>query len=192
MFDCEILVNKNNRLPFNFMPQELIEIPRKYEFETKEYISKLVYEKFLELRKEALANGINIFIDNAYRSNLAQIKIFKYFVGKIGLSATLKRVAIPGCSEHQTGLAMDLGVIKDNKSVKITEEEAKFLEDNAYKYGFILRYPKGKEEITGYQYEPWHFRYVGEDLALYLKESGLTLEEYYLEKNREQNVQLVK
>lgn len=189
MFNCEILVNKSNRLPLTFVPEELIEIPRKYDFETKEYISKDVYKKFLELQKEALDKGISLFIDNAYRSNLAQVKIFKYYVGKIGFSATMKRVAMPGYSEHQTGLAMDLGVVKNGSSSKITEEEAKYLEDNAYKYGFILRYPKGKEEITGYQYEPWHFRYVGEDLALYLKENDLTLEEYYLLKNKEQSVQ---
>ena len=179
MFNCEILVNKSHRLPISFVPENLVQIPG-----TKEFISKIVYEKFLQLQEQAKQEGINIFIDNAYRTWLTQAKMWKYFAGKIGFEATMRRVAVPGYSEHQTGLAMDLGVMKNNEVAKITDVEVQFLENNAYKYGFILRYPKGKEDITGYQYEPWHIRYVGEDLALYLKENDLTLEEYYLEKRK--------
>ena len=91
-------------------------------------------------------------------------------------------MAIPGSSEHQTGLAFDVAFIRNNEYSLIaleTDPEIKWLLKNAYKYGFILRYPKDKENITGYSYEPWHYRFVGIKLAKMLYKNNLTLEEYY-------------
>ena len=92
------------------------------------------------------------------------------------------RVALPGCSEHQTGYAFDAANYVDGIYNEVLgEEEIAWLNYNAYKYGFILRYPKGKEEITGFIYEPWHYRYVGKDISNILYNNGnwITLEEYH-------------
>ena len=87
----------------------------------------------------------------------------------------------PGTSEHNTGLAFDFIITNNKNSLKTNydSDEYFYLENIAYLYGFIIRYPKDKEEITGYNYEPWHLRYVGQELAKYLKKNNLTLEEYY-------------
>ena len=91
-------------------------------------------------------------------------------------------VAPPGTSEHQTGLAIDFASFQDGKYQEaLTEKEIEWLQNNAHRFGFILRYPKGKESITGYNYEPWHYRYVG-DLSYILYNFDITLEEYYLKK----------
>ena len=99
-----------------------------------------------------------------------------------GLAYTFRSIAKPGCSEHQTGLAIDICVYRDHKCYIEHEledmKEIKWVIDNCYKYGFILRYPKNMEDKTGYNYEPWHFRYVG-DLAKYLYEHNMLLEDYY-------------
>ena len=93
-----------------------------------------------------------------------------------------KLVALPGTSEHQTGLAVDFAYYENgiyNDDVKEDDKEAIWLKNNCWKYGFILRYPKGKEHITGYKFEPWHFRFVGPKLAKKIYEENITLEEYY-------------
>ena len=172
----KILVNKEHKLPFYYVPNNLIKV------ENKKIVLK-VYKEFLKLQEISKNNDLNIFIDSGYRSYENQIKVYLYYLMKLGLEETKKRVAIPGCSEHQTGFAIDLGVFEDNKEKNITIEESNFLEEIGYKYGFILRYPKGKEDITGFNYEPWHFRYVTPSLAEYLYYNNLTLEEYY-EKNK--------
>jgi len=113
--------------------------------------------------------------------------VWDYYLEEIGLEETKKRVAPPGASEHQCGLAFDVAYITDGNygdSITDEQEETKWMFANAHKYGFILRYPKGKEDITGYNYEPWHYRFVGVELASYLFENDITLEEYYL-KNKE-------
>lgn len=102
-------------------------------------------------------------------------------------NAAYDKVALPGTSEHESGLAIDCGIVIDGEYIDELPENApitKWIHENCYKYGFILRYPKGKEEITGYKYEPWHLRYVGPKLAKYLTENDLTLDEYYLNKDR--------
>ena len=104
-----------------------------------------------------------------------------------GFTYAFRSIAKAGCSEHQTGLAIDICVYRDNKCYierEIEEmDEGRWLRDNAYKYGFILRYPKGKENITGYMFEPWHIRYLGVDVATYLHDNNLTYEEYIGKKN---------
>ena len=97
-------------------------------------------------------------------------------------------MAKPGYSEHQTGLAVDLAIFKNgdyliNDDFIKEKDICNFIKENCYKFGFILRYPFDKEKITGYNYEPWHLRYVGNDLASYFKENNLTLEDYYEEEN---------
>lgn len=139
----------------------------------------------------AAANKVdgNIFVipNSGYRSIDYQIRVMKYYTELEGEEKARKRVAEPGTSEHHTGLSIDLAFFKDGeyiKDLKLAQATVDYINKNAHKYGFILRYPKGKEEITGYPNEPWHFRYVGEKLATHLYKNSLTLEEYYMIKEK--------
>jgi D-alanyl-D-alanine carboxypeptidase len=119
-------------------------------------------------------------IGSGYRPASLQKIYFDSYASSAGIEAANQYVAYPGQSEHQTGLAVDITTVSRN--CYLTEcfadtSDGQWLANNSYKYGFTLRYPKGKESITGYQYEPWHFRYVGIDLATALYESELTLDE---------------
>lgn len=187
--DYTILINKDNLLDKFYIPSDLVVTDNnennfhKYEDPTlKPAVSSFVFSYFLEMQKEALKAGYKIIIDSGYRSYNYQQVIWDVNVKKYGLDATRKKVAIPGSSEHQSGLAFDIAYIIDEKycdEVNENQDETKWLFDNCYRFGFILRYPKGKEDITGYQYEPWHYRFVGLELAKYIYENNLTLEEYY-------------
>ena len=128
------------------------------------------------MQADAKALGLNIPLVSGYRSYETQENLYNKYVKKDGEKKANTYSAKPGESEHQTGLAFDIGSVDRSFANTI---EAKWLAENAYLYGFIIRYPKDKEEITGYNYEPWHLRYVGQELAKYLKKNNLTLEEYY-------------
>lgn len=132
-----------------------------------------------ETMKTAAANeGLNIYISSGFRSFQYQTTIYNNYVNRDGKTAADTYSARPGHSEHQTGLAFDLNTISSEFA---NTKEGKWLNSNAYKYGFILRYPEGKTNETGYIYEPWHFRYVGNGLAekLYNNGNWRTLEEYF-------------
>ena len=141
-------------------------------------------EQFEALRIKLLEEGVNIELDSTYRSVQRQQEIWDEFEKEYGIDYCRKYVAIPGYSEHHTGLVVDVclikdGVVIDDNDDMIAEREifAKVHERLA-DYGFILRYLEGKEDITGYSYEPWHLRYVGIEIAKEIKEKGITLEEY--------------
>ena len=113
---------------------------------------------------------------------ISQKSVFDAEVNKVGYEKAVQAVAVPGNSEHQTGLSMDIS--SESAQFALTEQfgetaEGKWLANNAHRFGFILRYPKGKEGITGYQYESWHYRYVGVKAATEIYENQLTLEEYF-------------
>lgn len=191
--DIEILINKENVLDRNYIPSNLIETDQNennfhnfIDSTLKPMICKDIYPYFLKMQEDMKRIGLNIIVDSGYRSYDYQQVIWDDQVTNKGLKETQKYVAPPGGSEHQTGLAVDVAIIRNNQfSDEITEEdpEIKWLIDNAYKYGFILRYPKGKESITGYNYEPWHYRFVGLRLAYIIHEFNITLEEYYQKKD---------
>lgn len=124
----------------------------------------------------AAAEGCSMRICSGFRSYSTQKSLYQKYVKRDGQAVADTYSARPGYSEHQTGFAFDIN--RASMSFEGTKE-AVWLEQNAYKYGFIMRYPKGKESITGYQYEPWHYRYVGVQRAQKLFSSGLTIEEYY-------------
>lgn len=178
--DYSILVNKDNPLPRAHIPNNLIEAESEY----KEgiLIDKKVKEEFFRLKKEALKYGYHIDIESGYRDYDYQEKIYNKLLEEKGFSYAVTRIAEPGKSEHQTSFAIDFCIYKDDKCYiehDIKElPETKWIHQNAHRYGFILRYPEGKEDITKYSYEPWHLRYVG-NLAKYLYNNNLTLEEYY-------------
>lgn len=119
--------------------------------------------------------GINLFLKSGYRSYSTQKTLYNNYVARDGVAAADRYSARPGHSEHQTGLAFDLNSLDQSFG---ETKEGKWLAENCHKYGFIIRYPKDKESVTGYMYEPWHVRYLGEDIAKSVYESGKCLEEY--------------
>lgn len=176
--DTLVLVNKNNQLLSSYIPNNLESISLKYANKDK-YLQKEAKMAFEKLSEDASKLGYRIVAVSAYRDYNYQNELFNYYVKEKGLEYALECSAKPGHSEHQTGLALD--VEGSNKDYDFFENSKEFtwMKNNAYKYGFILRYPKGKENITGFKYEPWHYRYVGKDAAKYIYENDLTLEEYF-------------
>ncbi len=132
-------------------------------------------QQFELLQNGALNDGLNIYLLDGYRSYDYQSQVYNNFVNWYGNETADISAARPGHSEHQTGLAIDV-----NTDAQIFEgtPASLWLADHAHEYGFIIRYPKGKESITGYKYEPWHIRYLGVEKATDVYNSGLTLEEY--------------
>ncbi len=176
--DVLVLVNKNNQLLSSYIPKNLESISLKYANKDK-YLKKEAKIAFEKLSEDASKLGYRIVAVSAYRDYNYQNELFNYYVKEKGLNYALECSAKPGHSEHQTGLALDVeGSNKDYDNFENSKEFI-WMKDNAHKYGFILRYPKGKENITGFKYEPWHYRYVGNDIAKYIYENNLTLEEYF-------------
>ena len=200
--DYTILVNKEHRLDEDYIPSNLVITDNNennfHDFldpTLKPMIDKIVFAHFKIMQEDAGKSGFNILIDSGYRSYKYQQDIWDDSINKIGLEETKRIVAPPGASEHQTGFAFDIGYIIDGiytDDVSENQEESKWLFDNSYKYGFIIRYPKGKEDVTGYNYEPWHYRFVGIDLAKELYENDITLEEYYLKYKSEEKKLVIK
>lgn len=135
-------------------------------------------DNFNKLKSAALLEGLNIFIASGYRSYDRQKTLYENYAARDGYEKADTYSARPGHSEHQTGLAMDVNEVSDAFT---NTPEAIWMSENCYKYGFILRYPKDKTEETGFKYEPWHFRYVGQELAEKLYNNGdwLTMEDYF-------------
>lgn len=192
----DILVNKDHPIDENFKVDNLISIGKHYSLAKLKYTDQDVLlektaAKFLkELLDKANTINKNIFVipNSGYRSYEYQIKVMDYYINLGGLEKAQKRVAKPGTSEHHTGLAIDLTFFNRGKllnNLEDAKDTINFIYENAHNYGFILRFPKGKELITGYPYEAWHFRYVGKNLATYLYQNDLTLEEYYLENTKD-------
>ena len=175
--DILVLVNKNNKLDKNYIPK-LEKLDTSYSNDNK-FLRKEAKEAFEKLEKDARKKILSIKIVSAYRSYNYQKTLFKNYTKEYSKKYALKCSAKAGHSEHQTGLAID--VMGPNKDYNLFEEtkEFKWMKENAYKYGFILRYPKDKEHITGFKYEPWHYRYVGIPLATYIHNKNITLEEYF-------------
>lgn len=179
-----VLVNKKRNLPAGYEPPNLvipnIPFPFKENLE-KKYLRKIAAGALEELFKEVKNKGLDMYGLSGYRSYTTQKNIFDYKAEMRGEEVANKTSARPGQSEHQTGLAMDVTSPKVNfrllQSFGETEEGI-WLAKNAHKFGFIIRYPEGKEDITGYSYEPWHLRYVGKDIAEDIYEERVTLEEY--------------
>ncbi|MDU4934635.1 MAG: M15 family metallopeptidase [Peptostreptococcaceae bacterium] len=174
-----VVVNNYNKLDKNYVPKNLVKVNIPFIDSISEEEKQLEENVALQLEKlvkMASSEGINYLGTSGYRSYKSQKEIYYNRVKSQGLKKANEYVAKPGTSEHQTGLCIDL-TNEDRWFVEVTKE-AKWLKENAHKFGFILRYPKGKEDITGKKFEPWHIRYVGEDIAKYIYENNLTLEEY--------------
>ena len=177
--DYEILVNKDNSLNKTYIPDNLVDANSSYKVGI--LINQVVLDKFNIMKEDARILGYNIDIMSGYRDYAYQEKIYNKLLKEKGFAYTFRSIAKPGCSEHQTGLAIDICIYRNNncfvENELIDSEEINWVINNCYKYGFILRYPKGMEDLTGYNYEPWHFRYVG-DIAKYLYDNKMILEDY--------------
>ncbi|WP_175639555.1 M15 family metallopeptidase [Metabacillus schmidteae] len=182
-----VMVNKDFVLPSDYEPNDLVVPNVEFSFGDqdvpKKYIRKVAADALEELFQLADKDGIELFAVSGYRSYSRQEGIFNVEKQDKGEEYALQAVALPGQSEHQSGLAMDISSRSVN--LEITEEfgetkEGKWVKENAHRAGFIIRYPDNKESITGYQYEPWHLRYVGKEKAAIMYEKDLTLEEYFL------------
>lgn len=130
------------------------------------------YDQLLQMREDT---GFDMPLVSGYRSYWTQSDLFQYYCDIDDYDKVVMYSAEPGHSEHQTGLAMDLGQVTEDYA---DTEEGGWLTENCHKYGFIIRYPKGSETKTGYDYEPWHVRWLGESTARLVHDSGLTLEEF--------------
>ena len=131
---------------------------------------------FNEMQQSAAEDGCELYISSGFRSYSLQKNLYERYCARDGKAAADRYSARPGNSEHQTGYAIDLNTITYSFA---NTAEGKWVAENCYKYGFILRYPEDKESVTGYRYEPWHIRYVGIALATDIHNSGLCLEEYF-------------
>lgn len=180
------LVNKSFGLPDGYAPEDLIRPEVQFSFGDqdieKSYMRKEAANSLADMFNAAKKDGIILYAVSGYRSYDRQTVLYDAEVDKVGQKKAEEAVAYPGNSEHQTGLAMDISA--ESVDFLLTEDfeatkEGKWLKDNAHLYGYILRYPKGKEDITKYKFEPWHFRYVGEKSANDIYENDWTLEEYF-------------
>lgn len=175
-----VLVNKNNP----FKDNNLFNIVNCNSLYAKDRcLEEKTYASFQKFKDFLKKHNVQIEIESGYRSLAYQQKVWDECVFQKGLEHTKKYVAKPGYSEHQTGLAVDICLYDDGrfyiehelKKLKVL----KLIKENAYKFGFIERYPENKEKITGYKYEPWHLRYIDDvNIAKFIKDNNLCLEEY--------------
>lgn len=178
------IVNRDHPLDQSYRPKNLQQPETPWVFQNESsYLRQEAAEALDKMTEAALeATGTQLYLRSGYRSYETQQYLFNSRASQRGEAAANRSTARPGQSEHQTGLAADLTSPKVNRQINQRfgeTKEGQWLKDHAHEYGFILRYPLGKESITGYIYEPWHFRYLGNNLAQRLYETGMTMEEYW-------------
>ena len=181
-------INKNKKLDLtsvgsDYAPSDLVTISQTYSWGDagSQKTRKVTYDAFLEMWNAAKEEqGYYLMVSSSYRSYQEQEIVYNNYKKTRGQKYADSIAARPGASEHQTGLSLDIfSKLNNNKLTFKDTETAKWLENNAYRFGFILRYPKDKVKVTGYSYEAWHFRYVGKEIAKYVYENNITFEEYY-------------
>lgn len=177
------LVNKQYSLDEDYVPDDLVtvEVPTVLDDPEVKQLREVAAHALQLMFNEAEESSIYLHARSGYRSYQTQVQLFKNYAEAHGEEAANRYSARPGQSEHQTGLVMD--VTSESVNFQLEESfgetaEGKWLSEHAHEFGFIIRYPKGEEDVTGYIYEPWHIRYLGEDMATKVYESGLTYEEY--------------
>ncbi|MBQ2671270.1 MAG: M15 family metallopeptidase [Clostridia bacterium] len=203
--DYEILINKENKIEESYVKSYVIPNLVKIDsvknndflyktFGIKEkanFLEKRTAENFEKLKNYAKNQGIILGVTSGYLSFKQQQTKYDYFAEKRGIEFAQKSACLPGYSEHNTGLCLDCDIFLNGKWAGIAPDkneninhQTAWLHNVLHKFGFILRYPRGKEEITKMKFEPWHIRYVGEKTAKYIYENNLTLEEYHDLKNK--------
>ena len=178
-FDDYVLVNKHRQLSSSYVPDDLVTIDEEYvKADGKIEIERNVAKAFYDMAEAASDDGMELMVSSGYRSYEDQEEIVNTYLELYGQNYVDNYVAKPGFSEHQTAMSLDVA----SKSVDtfVNSDEYVWMMDNAYKYGFILRYPRSKEDITGYKCEAWHYRYVGKEIAEYIHDNNITYDEYYI------------
>ena len=176
--DYTTIVNKFYRLPDSYAPSDIVNIATQYAYEGNS-IRQIVYDSYKQMWSAALKDGHNLIVTSGYRSEESQKNIYNNYENSRGIEYADSIAARPSYSEHQTGLALDILVPGVKAADFQSTQSYQWLITNAHKYGFILRYPEGKENITGYTYESWHYRYLGEEIATAVYNEGITYDEYY-------------
>lgn len=174
-----LVVNKRRPLP-DYVPA-VVDVPVAHT--NAPQLRREASRAVVALFAAAEADGLELASNSAYRSYATQKSVYEGNVERLGRKVADNLTAHPGCSEHQTGLAIDIGALSGRCSLDVCmgdQPEGKWLAENAWRHGFLLRYPADKVPVTGYQYEPWHFRFLGRPLARELHETGVrTLEEFF-------------
>lgn len=173
-----ILVNKYNQLPKDYAPKDLTDISVQYCYGDNE-VSNEVYQKYISMYNAAKEEDLYLIITSAFRDYEFQDQLWNQYAKSQGEEWADSVAARAGHSEHQTGLTLDIVTYNSNMNDFENTDEFKWLQKHAHEYGFIMRYPKDKEDITGYDYESWHYRYVGVETATKIHELGITYDEYY-------------
>lgn len=174
-----LLVNKFHGLKNDYTPENLVPVSNWYCYGENK-LTKETYEAFINLYNKAKEENLSLIINSSYRSYKDQESTYNSIKQRFGTQKADNQAARPGHSEHETGLVFDI-FSKENTSTSNFKdsEEYKWLKENAHKYGFIERYPEGKEYLTGYNFEAWHWRYVGIEAATQIHEEEITFDEYY-------------
>jgi len=183
--DVTILINRFLTLPSTYVPSDLVDLKSLDATHPSSLLRSEAAHAFLQMRA-AIKRDIQVSIEarSAYRSFKTQAALFKRYAEKDGVLKANTYSAIAGQSEHQSGLGVDIAQ-SDQSYLRFKSSKAyPYLKENAHYYGFIERYPQGKSHITGYIYEPWHWRYVGIELATKLKEQDLTLDEFWVRREK--------
>ncbi|MDD3340950.1 MAG: M15 family metallopeptidase [Bacilli bacterium] len=172
-----MLVNKYFKLPDTYKVEKVKELSSKYSYAGNK-INEDIYEPLKDMFDAATKDNVKLVVTSGYRSIESQEKIYKNYVSTKGKEWADGFAARPGCSEHESGYAVDFIQMGTNRDTFEASEGFAWLQKHAAEYGFILRYPKDKEYLTGYEYESWHYRYVGEKTATKLKKLNITFDEY--------------
>ena len=177
-----MLVNKYYYLDESYEPENLVTISQNYSWGSRgtHKATEETYNAFLEMWEDAHEAGHYLMVSSSYRTYKKQDAVYKDYENLRGTEYADTIAARPGYSEHQTGYTLDIFEKNNSRQQTFHESEAYFwLKDNAHNYGFILRYPEDKEDITGYSFESWHYRYVGVEAATYIYQNNITFDEYY-------------
>ena len=174
-----ILTNKFNYLDNTYNNDNMVKVSKWYSYGDNQYLTKETYDAFLNMFSAAKMEDLTLIINSSFRSFEDQNEVYKEYTASKGQEAADKIAARPGHSEHQTGMAIDIQTYGSTGATFEDFDEFKWLSNNAHKYGFILRYPKNKKYLTGYEYESWHYRYVGVEVATYIYQNNITFDEYY-------------
>lgn len=178
--DYLMLVNKYYHLDPSYEPNDLVTISNKYYYGEGHKIRKVAYDAFVDMWNQANQAGIYLIINSSYRTYKEQQEVYDSYKDSQGTTYADLIAARPGYSEHQTGLSLDIFSKENTTTSNFKDSPAHiWLTENAYKYGFIERYQKDTEDITGFAEEAWHWRYVGVEAATYIYEHNITFDEYY-------------
>ncbi len=173
-----MLVNKYHKLDKDFTFDDIVPIGLQYAY-ANQSIREEVLENYLSMWHAAKKLDLSLIVNSSYRDYDFQDRLYNRYINNYGKEEADTFSARPGHSEHQTGLALDISAYNSVMENFEDTKEYEWMKDNAHFYGFILRYPEGKEHITGYKFEPWHYRYVGKEIAKEIYDLGITFDEYY-------------